>query len=220
MFGGRGHHVLAAAERANGVDGAALVFEKWAGDAKREVPQSESVVLVFIGQRDSAKALCQAALFEAVGSVAKAGVQRFPSLIGLGVDPFGEHACLDRRDGHRLAAAGAAALAATHGFVDAGGLALSEAANGIRQVLNDGEKDRGTDRSVGKLRVYVNPGAMNFQSKLERLQAGRFGVWAGHSGQSSTKAVEQGSGIRAQGLVSRAQVSAPSSLIPFPGFSF
>ena len=37
-FGRRYHKIFAAAQRANGMDGAALIFEKWAGNAQRKIP--------------------------------------------------------------------------------------------------------------------------------------------------------------------------------------
>src|SRR5579862_4498315 len=43
VFGWRGDHVFAAAQRADGVDGATLLFEEWAGDAECEVAESEGV---------------------------------------------------------------------------------------------------------------------------------------------------------------------------------
>ena len=71
-------------------------------------------------------------------------------------------------------------------LVDARSLSLADLRHGIGQVLNNRKQNRRTDRPIGKLRIYFNPGALNFQCKLDRLKAGRFCIWAGHSAQSST----------------------------------
>src|SRR5271157_1538450 len=201
VLGGRNHHVFAAAKRADGVDGPALVFKEWARDAKREVFQTESVdVRLLDRQGGLADALRDTALLQPLGGLAKTDAEHFPSVFGLRGDPFREHARLDGRDGDGLAAAGSAALTAAYVLAHEFGAALGHLGERVGQVLDDGKQHRWTDGPLGKLRVYFNPGVLNFQRKLHCLKAGRSCDWAGHSGESSRKA-----GIRDQGTGSREQ---------------
>ena len=158
------------------MDGAALVFEEWAGDAEGEVAESEGVGRFFFKRRRGcADFLRKAACFDLFGGGAESGAERFPSLFRLDVNVFGKSAGFDRRerwarpDGSRLRnPRGKRDL----GLADSGGFVFCEGGDGSGEILNDGQQDGGADGAIGELRADVQAAAWILSEDWRVLRAG------------------------------------------------
>ena len=140
LLGWGGNKVLAAGERANGVNGASLVLEKRTGDLHGKVVEDDfqaGIGLyppVFAG--DSIENACLGQLgeraFEALSEFLLFGLR-------LGADPVGESPSLKEayRDHH--AAAGSAACLAGDGLAGLAQFGSDASENRVRQRMQDGQ---------------------------------------------------------------------------------